>query len=114
MNFLFVCYNLISDYSKKKKNQRTESVLGRLPNNDNPPTIIMSELLPVIFSLHFSVCSLNMIIICYFIWSGFDLGLFSLCIKYDQVFFFFFYFFICLDWFQFRSLCLFHQWLPYF
>ncbi|KAK9990087.1 hypothetical protein SO802_025072 [Lithocarpus litseifolius] len=40
--------------------KRTEPVLGRLPNNDNPPTIIMSELLP------------------------------------------------------FRSLCLSHQWLPYF
>ncbi|KAK4586942.1 hypothetical protein RGQ29_023900 [Quercus rubra] len=39
---------------------RTEPVLGRLPNNDNPPTIIMSKLLP------------------------------------------------------FRSLCLSHQWLPYF
>ncbi|KAK4590875.1 hypothetical protein RGQ29_021174 [Quercus rubra] len=30
---------------------RTESVLGRLPKNDNPPTIIMSKLLPVFVSL---------------------------------------------------------------
>nr|POF16755.1 f-box protein pp2-a12 [Quercus suber] len=35
----------------EESRDRTKSILGRLPTNDNPPTIIMSDLLPVFVSL---------------------------------------------------------------